>query len=336
MIVRCYDLIGTTVSISAEDHDLLLPFETYLAPFTCAGMPKSDFAIELGRATSRAPPANATMVFEGELALGAPCTLSVTGTKSWLHAPGVLSIFSDQASATTRIDVEDTLASAAGSMAVLRVIDLALQAGRQALLHGAAFTAPGAPNKTILLFAPSGRGKTTTALALGLAGFGLITDDAIVLQNDRRGKPARNLVWGLPRPLKVHENTAALLPALAPCLTSVWDEFREQPISLATLSQTVAISSAALYAVPACALIILGPRTTGAHILEPIAKADVLIELAADNVRRRAEGMLDSDIWRFGRIASLVAALPCLRLQVGAPLATLANVIGSASRGWVS
>lgn len=336
MIVRCYDVNGTTVSIAAEDHDLLLSFETYLAPFTCARMPKCDFAIEIGRATSRVPPADATTIFEGELAPGAPCILSITGTKSWLHAPGVLSTFSDQVSGTTRIDVEDTLASAAGSMAVLRVIDLALQAGQQALLHGAAFTPPGARDKAILLFAPSGRGKTTTALALGLAGFGLITDDAIVLQNDRRGEPARNLVWGLPRPLKVHENTAVLLPTLAPHLTSEWDEFGEQPISLATLSRAVAINPAALHPVPACALIILGPRTTGAHVLEPIAKADVLVELSADNVRRRAEGMLDADVWRFGRIASLVAALPCLRLHVGAPLATLANVIGSESRRWIS
>src|SRR5690606_27351699 len=106
----------------------------------------------------------------------------------------------------------------------------------QMLVHAAALRLPDA-DAALVLFAPSGAGKTTTSLALALQGFGLLTDDATVLSGGDRSTAA--CVWGLPRPPKVHRNTAELLPALGKLLGPKWNADGEQALSPEVLRSAI-------------------------------------------------------------------------------------------------
>ncbi|TIT54542.1 MAG: serine kinase, partial [Mesorhizobium sp.] len=85
------------------------------------------------------------------------------------------------------------------------------------MLHTAGLTLPGR-DAVVLIHAPSGTGKTTTSLALATHGFGLCSDDAMILNVG-----ATPVAWGLPRHVKIHEKTARMIPQVAPCLGPSWD-----------------------------------------------------------------------------------------------------------------
>ena len=70
----------------------------------------------------------------------------------------------------------------------------------------------------VMIIGQSGAGKTTSALALCAAGFGLCSDDLIIC----RVVGDQVVGWGLPRSLKVHRRTAGMLPWVAPLLTGEW------------------------------------------------------------------------------------------------------------------
>ncbi|TGT17875.1 serine kinase, partial [Mesorhizobium sp. M3A.F.Ca.ET.174.01.1.1] len=74
------------------------------------------------------------------------------------------------------------------------VLDAALDAGGQHMLHTAGLTLPGR-DALVLIHAPSGTGKSTTSLALASQGFGLCSDDVMILS----AKAGEVTAWGMPR-----------------------------------------------------------------------------------------------------------------------------------------
>jgi hypothetical protein len=215
------------------------------------------------------------------------------------------------------------------SSGCIYAIDAALATSGQYLVHGAALTLPGVVPRALLLCAPSGRGKTTTALALALGGFGLITDDAIVLQpQGYRGNKVA-LAWGLPRALKLHHRTAELLPIVKPLLAANWDGAGEQTLQAATLSR-VALTAPPV-PIPIAAIAVLRRRTKGgAHCLALIEKAKALQHVAEDNVRRSRLGVPSQDVKRFAALGSLIATTPTFQLHVGEPLTSLPDHVAAA------
>jgi hypothetical protein len=182
--------------------------------------------------------------------------------------------------------------------------------------------------RALLLCAPSGGGKTTTALALALGGFGLITDDAIVLQPQGFRESKIALAWGLPRALKLHRRTAELLPIVKPILKTNWDRAGEQTPQAATLSR-VALTVPPV-PIPVAAIAVLRGRSEGGHRLAPIEKARALQHVAEDNVRRSRQGVPSQDVKRFAALGSLIATTPTFQLRVGEPLASLADYVAAA------
>jgi hypothetical protein len=206
--------------------------------------------------------------------------------------------------------------------ALMTVIDAALAAQGQQCVHSASLTIPGT-DKAVLMCVPSGGGKTTTALALAKGGFNLITDDSSVLVKEDSGFR----IWGMPRALKVHRNTAAMLPWLGP-LSDAWDVNGEQSVEMDNLAEKVGIAPDAVCDLGA--IIMIGERSPQGHVIARTGKAEVLIALAHDNVGWRAEGMTPKAMRSYAVFAQAVQSVPVLKLSAGTDLAALPGLVESA------
>jgi hypothetical protein len=203
------------------------------------------------------------------------------------------------------------------------VLDAALDAGGQHMLHTAGLTLPDS-DAVVLIHAPSGTGKTTTSLALATQGFGLCSDDAMIV-NVASGKV---VAWGLPRAVKIHRKTAEMIPQVAPCLGQTWDRNGEQPVSLERLAGIVRVENAS--ARPVAALLHLARSADSQTRLVAMARTDAMVALAVDNVRTGMTGLLPMQKRRLATIAGLVNSVPTFRLEVGARPADAATLISAA------
>jgi hypothetical protein len=284
------------------------------------------FSLEFQTSCDLHRPPQEHLIYEGVLGAG----ISVDGRifagrdKEWLVVDGVGSAEIDLAERKAIIRIVPEANGQAASTIALFTFDVILSSLDQELLHGAALVLPQRA-QSILLFAPSGAGKTTTSLALAMSGFGIITDDALVL-NRRR---SRWSAWGFPRPMKVHWRTADLLPALKGLLTSDWNRDGEQVLSrlqFATIGNVVIQGNAAVRAV-----FVLGERTSGSHVIERMSKADVALALATDNIGISRTGVPARHIRKLQAVTSLLTSPDVLsaRLRVGPALQTLGSDISS-------
>ena len=314
-----YAVHGLRLAISVTNFEDRDPIGSYVAPFATPLLPAIDYLIAIRRGPVHVPPPSAEVLHEGELLPGLPAIVARAGAERWLLVPNLLSICSHAWRNTSEIWAGEACGAALLSYAGIHVIDAALASSGQFLLHGAALALPEPQRSALLLFAPSGAGKTTAALALALHGFGLMTDDAIVLC------PGGAYVWGLPRPLKVHRDTAALLPALLPALGQHWDSEGEQPLSLAAASKIARVTGPEALTVGG--ILMLGPRSSGAHRIAPMEKTKALVLLSGDNLRHIPGGAGPEQAVRFGALAELLQPLPVYELNTGAPLASLGDYV---------
>lgn len=316
---------GLRLLIESDDSQLQQAFVPYLEPFAVLACDEVDFTVIMARAAAVGPEPGGDCIFDGEILPGVVARLFDGEGENWLLVPDQLSIRFDAVGRQARISVADACSKHLLGYTAIHVIDAALAASGQYLIHGAALALPNREDGSLLLFAPSGRGKTTTALALALSGFGLMTDDAIVLQPKGFSALDCPCAWGLPRALKVHRLTAQLLPAVAPLLNGKWDAYDEQVLTAATLNRVAAVAPARPMKISAIA--ILGPRTLAEHAFTPLSKATALMLLTEDNVRSSPKGMGATQVARFCALASLAEQTPVFELRVGAKLPELAREI---------
>lgn len=208
-------------------------------------------------------------------------------------------------------------------LSIFLVVSAAMLRKGLHLLHAACLTHD-ATGRDLLIFVKSGGGKTTTSLALAHKGFTLSTDDASVLL-DGEDTP---MVWGIPRNMKVHINTARMLPWLG-AFPDSWNRFGEQAVKLSQLEGLIGMVDR-----PRPnrlgAILFLGDRSGGDHLLRSMPKADALVAIAHDNVAWRPAGMTIRAQERFSALAGMVAQVPTFELSAGRDLATLPELISSA------
>ncbi len=145
-------------------------------------------------------------------------------------------------------------------------------------------------------------GKTTLTAGLVRAGLGYLTDEALALDRETlRVNP-------YPKPLSIDPGAWALFPELAP--PSASDEGYE-PVQWQV--PATAIRADAL-AGPCPVAVVVFPRfEAGADtVLEPVGRAEALVELARNTFRFRERGAPELDL-----LADLARGVECHRLTMG-------------------
>jgi hypothetical protein len=236
------------------------------------------------------------------------------GSRRIILAPDHFVMTSDAAAHATRIEVILGRERALGGTAVFWLLDDVLAAHGRHMLHGACLV-DRRSEQAFALFAPSGTGKTTTALALARSGLGLAGDDALVLKNE----PGASYLWGIPRYSKIHRKTVDLLPWLRPHVPVT--DAEEQTVALDALSPVIDIGGVSPRRA-AAAIILRKPNATG-HQVAPLSKAEALSLIVADNIRRLPAGVDAAGQSTFAAVARFVAQTPAVALSAGPDPSTL-------------
>ncbi len=313
-----YDFCGSGLRLEAEDAEIAEMFGRGFGGFIAGderSFAKPPFVLRIGTGEPVAAE-DLPLVWEGTFPEGGAGRLFETEERCRLEVAGACVL--DIAPASRQASV--ALAPGGGrrfmGSASMLLLDFVLLAGEQHLVHAACLTRP-KTGGAILVCGPSGGGKTTTAIALSRGGFGLMTDDAGVIAFG----PDSVRAWGLPRGLKVHKHTAALMPWLAPLLGEHWDGSGEQGLPLCDVAGHLDLAKPTL--VPLEAVIVLGSRSAGGHGIEPVPKSAALIEIAADNIAWYASGAPQRSAQMFDALGRALAAVPTYRLHAGPDLDAL-------------
>lgn len=308
---------GTVLSVAAADWRVCASFERLLDSVAVGPGAAPSYSIEVRPGTPA--DSDAALVFEGEVPEDGFCIMRRAGDDTHLWFPGSQSLTLRGGERRAEIVVAPSAGTVSWSIWMM-ALEAALDADGQILLHAAALGVPGTED-ALLISAPSGTGKTTAALALARAGFPLLADDAVVIGRGRSGFTA----WGLPRQAKVHRHTAALLPFLEPALSSRWDTYGEQPVSLAGLAPLVPLEPATERRVAA---VVQLSRAGGRESrIDAASRPDILAALAADNVRVGRTGLLPEHRRKLDLLGKLAAAAPVFRLEAGSDLSLLGPAV---------
>ncbi|RWM98114.1 MAG: serine kinase [Mesorhizobium sp.] len=317
----CYDLNGRVIGISAERAELWPSFDLMLGTLRVNEAVEPGFRIDILETSALPENPEGKLAFDGEVPLDGHCRIIDAGDVVHLVFPGfqTASIRADEGSAEIRVHPD----SKVKWTLLMMVLDAALDSGGQYMLHTAGLTLPDS-GALVLIHAPSGTGKSTTSMALASQGFGLCSDDVMILGATSEG----TLAWGMPRKVKIHRNTAAMLPFLSPCLGDRWDAEGEQAVSLERLAEIIRIED--VRPRPVSALLHLARSTDGHTRLTRLARTDAMVALATDNVRTGLTGLLPMQQRRMASIAALVRAVPTFTLEVGSSPADAAGLIRGA------
>jgi hypothetical protein len=317
-----YDLGGHRLEVVTANDNLRAQFERCYAAFR-SGTTHAPvgFRLDLVEGTVPDPPAGFRLVFDGPIPIEGPCRLFASEESTYLLFPDC-ALRIDRARHYGCITVAPGRAERIRGTIGIAAIEAAADDAGQVMLHAAGLTLPGA-RRCILIHAPSGTGKSTTALALMRGGFGLCSDDAIFARADAAGISA----WGFPSDVKVHRHTLQLMPWLAPALTGDWNREGEQPIRWQALGEFGRVESREAH--PVAALFRLARAAGEESEIVPIARAEILASLAADNVRTGRTGLLPLQKRRLDMIARLAATVPVYELRAGRDVSGLARVVAA-------
>ncbi len=323
MTVAHFDLAGSLFEVTAEHGRLIEPFETFLGELSVEGTAEPAFRLAVRYGTPAAVPEGAKIICDDPDNEGGPCHFAEIGHELYLLFPEKVSLRLDGGERSAEMVVAPGCENKINATAGIHAIDAAISASGQYLLHSAGLTLPGG-GASILVYGPSGAGKTTTALALAGAGFGLASDDAMVLRVNDSGASA----WGLPRSLKVHRRTCAMLPWLAPLVTDDWDDADEQVLRRDQLRGIIDIEAAK--PVPITAICHLVRDNDPASAVVALSRTDALTSLVADNLRTGRTGLLPAGKRLFDALARLVSQVPVLEIHADGNPAAMAPLILSA------
>lgn len=326
MNTRHFDLHGLTLAIIANDDRFDGLANTYLAPFETGQNSEVDFRIHLTRTEQLSESdlgSHATLQASSETTDTTPALEQwiIDGDKPWLKIGDDVWLNSLEAEGWADIRIAPPHDPFSVGTAFLMALELALSTSNQFILHAAALSLPHDRGQCLLVFAPSGTGKTTTTLALGLGGFGVMTDDATIL---RQMDDGRFSAWGLPRPLKVHHKTVELLPKLSDAVSGPWDDNGEQAVTPNQIDQNILFEIGIPKQVDA--IVWLTRHEKDGHILGAMDKASALSSVLSDHVRVSPDGVSQLDKKRIAALTAMLQSQPCYSLTTGPNIKSVADL----------
>lgn len=320
MISRAFDLLGIVLRLESEDASLVENFAMLLEGLELKNREGPAFVVTIETGTPESIPAAAATIYAGPMAWEGNCVYASSHGRLHLLFPDRISLTIDPAGKVGRIVVSPDGAEHLVAATGMLLLDVVIDASGQFLLHAAGLTLPDS-DAQIVLFAPSGTGKTTASLALAASGFGLCTDDAMVVRAQRSSVTG----WGLPRDLKVHRKTSEMMPWLQPYLGGEWDIDGEQPVRRVPLTSTVRIEACRHRPIAGVFLLERGDGTETSVV--PLGETETLTALALDNIKSGRTGLLDLQRRRFTGLATLASRVKGFKATVGSDLRMLAPAI---------
>ena len=303
MTRRYFDLQGASLAVSADEPALLDRFaRIFGGAWEAEGRSPVCFELELAIGTPATVPADADILYQGPVLDEGECIAALAGNVLLQVFPGKASLELSNPDRRARLVVAPHELQRVSMNLGMHAVEAALRASGQIPVHAAGLTLP--DGRMVMIIGQSGAGKTTSALALCAAGFGLCSDDLIIC----RVVGDEVVGWGLPRSLKVHRRTAGMLPWVEPLLTGEWSAEDEKPLPLAALRSVMRVEDrepkpiAALYRLE---------RSAGAQSrVAPIGQTEILAVAAADHVRTSYRGVLPDHGRHLASLAGLIRRLP--------------------------
>ena len=310
------DLYGLRLDVRVGDEAVRGAIAARLAEFPSARASAADltFAVEAAPAaaphTVGPPAAAARTVYESQA--GRVRYDEERDVLSIVHREGVrlaCAVGAGQVDVSVRGDRPPSPWLLSRPLLSLPLLELLKRRGRFGL-HAAGVERNGA---AVLAAGPAGAGKSTLALTLARAGFGLLGDDLVFL-TDHDG---RLRVLPFADEIELGEEALVLFPELAPSAGPPppgWPKQRLAPRALG-----LPLGRPAEPAVLLLPVRIAGTRSR----VRPISRNDALLELLPNVIltdRRSCEAHVDA-------LAELVRVADCYRLESGRDLAALAALV---------
>lgn len=304
---RYFDLQGAAMAVSGE-AELATRFGEILDQAGQDEPPAPTcFHLHIATGAPEPVPPGTTVLHEGPVLTEGNCVAYADGAAVRHLFPGKASLLlsRDRAELKVAPGEETRVRKNLGMLA----LEAALRASGQVPIHAAGLTLPA--GGMILIIGQSGAGKTTASLALCAAGFGLCSDDLVMVRAAEDGVTA----WGLPRQLKVHRRTAQMLPWSEPLLIGEWDAEHEKRLPLDKLATRAKVQPPTPQDVQGIYLL---DRSTGPlSSVAPVSGAQLLGIAAADHVRTTNAGVPPEQAERLSALARIVRRVPTYRLTAG-------------------
>lgn len=313
--MREYNLHGMRLRVEANGRLLGEAVDGIIGPFVADGPGEVDFIVTLNYAESPCADEGERLrlLWRGTGPGGMETVIYESQNVLATELPGLAFVRVDVSRGRADIAVKPGEESCLNHGCITPVLCEFLNHAGQHVIHAASLAAA-APKgeRAVMLAGDSGAGKTTAALALAGASMRLMTDDASFVS---AAGGERLMVWGLPRPCKVHRHTLELLPWLADLPHAPTRSDGEVLIELASLPGTDPKRKAA----PGLVFLLAG-RNDREHIFTGLDKVEAVAELSRQNVRTMGPAGLERARGSFAGVTALVRQSRCYRLSVGPQL----------------
>jgi len=323
---RVFDLFASSLVLEIHKHGLEKGLLTLIGELETGESERKEHfcSIALRQALALSPPENRDIFYSGDIDQQGFFEFAREGNAWSLTSPGLVYARFPLSRPGGEITVTPDCPPEVTGLAGAYGLDHAVGIGGQCMVHAASLDTPDGSAR-IIIHAPSGTGKTTTALALAKAGYRLCSDDATVIGPAPDGGV---LVWGLPRDLKVHRLTAGMLAWLQPIIDeNAWNNEDEQMLDRITMRKLDLLAD--LQPKPVIAVIALQRAGDGNTSFSQLEKYDGLIAMMQDNINFGPAGFFPGHENRLDLYSAMLSKALPFELQASGNPESAVDAIGA-------